>query len=209
MDAHTHRDGRCQALDIGNSRKNQRILEIGCGSAIFSATLSHSDPGAQITLLDHPIGIQRARRTIDSIGTEHEVTYVEAENILDLDAIQEIQNDSFDLILIAGLIHRMTLGSCQKLFSQVHKLVKPDRELAIVDVFPGQESGDKNLAIFNLELSLRSSQGRLHDPMVLENELRSSGFAQVQFAHLTSNALLLGPDFSPACMISGSQCPFY
>ena len=181
-----------QALDIGKSRKDLRILEIGCGSAIFSATLTHSDPGAKITLLDRPIGIQRARKTIESVGAEHDVNYVEAENILDLDSIQEIQNDSFDLVLIAGQIHRMTLGSCQRLFSQVHKLVKPDREFAIVDVFPGQESGDKNLAIFNLELGLRSSQGRLHDPLALESELRSSGFEQVQFAHLPATPYYWG-----------------
>ena len=181
-----------QALDIGNSRKALRILEISCGSAIFSATLTHSDPGAEITLLDHPIGIQRARRTIDSIGSEHKVTYIEAEDILDLDSIPEIQNDPFDLVLITGQLHQMTVGACQRLFSQVHKLVKPDREFAIVDIFPGQEHGDKNLAIFNLELSLRSSQGRLHDPLVIENELRATGFDQVQFAHLPATPYYWG-----------------
>jgi len=33
-----------QALDIGRSRTGLNILELGCGSAVFGATLAHADP---------------------------------------------------------------------------------------------------------------------------------------------------------------------
>ena len=36
----------------------------------------------------------------------------------------------------------------------------------------------------NLELSLRTSRGRLHDPLAIEKRLREAGFGQIQFAHL-------------------------
>ena len=173
-----------KVLDMGKSRRAARILEIGCGSAVFSATLAHSDPNSVISLVDRAIGLERAKQTIESIGLERKVTYIEADSIDSLDTVPELKGETFDLVVIAGQIHRMTSGECQRLFSQVYPLVKPDREFAIIDVFPGQENGDLQRSIFELELSLRTSRGRLHDPLTIEKSLKESGFDQIQFAHL-------------------------
>jgi len=173
-----------QALDLGKSRRALRILEVGCGSAVFGATLTHSDPNAVITLVDDKPNLERAKTTIQSVGLENKVTYIESDSLDDLGAIPELQGETYDLVLVAGLIHRKTGGECQRMFSQLYPLVKPDRELAIVDVFPGQENGDLQRGIFELELNLRTSRGRLHDPRLLEDTLKDAGFGQIQFAHL-------------------------
>ena len=173
-----------KALDMGKTRRAARILEIGCGSAIFSATLAHSDPDSVISLLDNPIGLKRAQQTVESIGLGHKVSYIEANSIDSLDTIPQLEGETFDLVIAAGKIHRMTAGECERLFAQVFDLVKPDREFAVIDVFPGQEKGDLQRSIFALELGLRTSRGRLHDPMRLEESLKKVGFDQIQFAHL-------------------------
>lgn len=173
-----------KVLDMGKTRRATRILEIGCGSAVFAATLAHSDPDAVIVLLDSAIELQRAKQTVESIGLERKVTYVETDSWDDLSAIAELNDETFDLVLVAGHIHRMTAGECERLFAQVHQLVKPEREFVIIDVFPGQKEGDLQRAIFQLELSLRTSRGRLHDPRDIEESLKTSGFGQIQFAHL-------------------------
>lgn len=173
-----------KVLDMGKSRRAARILEIGCGSAVFSATLAHSDPNSVISLLDRAVGLERAKQTVSSIGLEHKVTYIEADSLGSLDTVPELKGETFDLVLISGQIHRMTFGECQRLFLQVYPLVKPDREFAIIDVFPGQENGDLQRSIFELELSMRTSRGRLHDPLAIEQGLKEAGFGQIQFAHL-------------------------
>jgi len=146
--------------------------------------LTHSDPNAVITLVDDKPNLERAKTTIQSVGLENKVTYIESDSLDDLGAIPELQGETYDLVLVAGLIHRKTGGECQRMFSQLYPLVKPDRELAIVDVFPGQENGDLQRGIFELELNLRTSRGRLHDPRLLEDTLKDAGFGQIQFAHL-------------------------
>ncbi len=173
-----------KVLDMGKSRRAARILEIGCGSAVFSATLAHSDPNSVISLLDDASGLQHARQTIESIGLERKVTYIEAESIGSLDSVPELVGEVYDLVLVAGQIHRLTSGECKRLFSQVYPLVKPEREFAIIDVFPGQAKGDLQRSIFELELRMRTSRGRLHDPLAIEESLKEAGFGQIQFAHL-------------------------
>ena len=173
-----------KVLDMGKTRRAVRILEVGCGSAVFGATLAHSDPNAVISLIDDKFNIERARTTVASIGLEHKVTFIASETLDDLDQVPELQGETFDLVLVAGLLHRKTGGECQRMFTQLHSLIKPNQELAIIDVFPGQEAGDLQRAIFDLELNLRTSRGRLHDPRLLEESLKEAGFGQIQFAHL-------------------------
>ena len=45
-----------QVLDLGKSRRGLKILEIGCGSAVFGATLAHADPDTVVSLLDDEFG---------------------------------------------------------------------------------------------------------------------------------------------------------
>ncbi len=175
-----------QVLDMGKTRRAMRLLEIGCGSGVFGATLAHLDPDGVISLLDNTIGIARARQTVASVGLDHKATFIETDSIDDLDSVSELDGESYDLVLIAGLIHRMTTGECDRLFRQIHRLVKPDRELVIIDIFPGQEEGEVQRSIFELELNLRTSRGRLHNPRNLESSLKEAGFGQIQFAHLSA-----------------------
>lgn len=181
-----------QVLDMGKTRRASRILEVSCGSAVFGATLAHSDPDSVITLLDTPFNIDRARKTVESIGLEHKVTYIESESLDDLGSIPELEGQTFDLALVASVLHRKTGGECQRLFSQLHNLTKKDRELVIIDVFPGQPEGDLQRAVFEMELNLRTSRGRLHDPRLMEESLKESGFTGIQFAHLTTTPFYWG-----------------
>ena len=181
-----------QVLDLGKSRRGLRILEVGCGSAVFGATLAHSDPDSVISLIDDEVNLNRARTTVKSIGLEHKVTYIPSDTLDQIDELPELQGETFDLVLVANKLHRKTGGECERLFKQLYKLIKPNRELAIVDVFPGQENGDLHRAVFDLELNLRTSRGRLHDPRLLEESLKDAGFNQIQFAHLPTTPFYWG-----------------
>ena len=76
--------------------------------------------------------------------------------------------------------------------SRFRELVKPDGELAIVDIFPGQEKGDEHRAIFELELFLRTSSGTLQSPEQVQAMLEEVGFANIQFAHIPAPPYIWG-----------------
>ena len=173
-----------QVLDIGKSRRGLRILEIGAGSAVFSATMAHRDPDSVINLLDTAAGLERSRKTIASVGLEQQTEWITTEDIFDLPTVAELAGQTFDLVVLAGIIHRLNSVECSNLFNQLQQFVKSNCELVIIDVFRGQKQGDAQLAILELELGLRTQAGQLHEPGELKTMLQAAGFGNLQFAHL-------------------------
>ncbi|MCH2180972.1 MAG: methyltransferase [Mariniblastus sp.] len=168
-----------QVLDFGESRKSLRVLEIGSGSAVFGVTLIHRDPESRLVLLDDAAGLKLARKTVESVGVENRVDLVEG-NYLEPD----LGDDQFDMVLMSGILHRHSLETCRSLFKTAHQLLKPSSEMVVVDLFPGQDKGELNYRVAELEIRLRTSGGQLHDPARVQHEMVMQGFDQIQYAHL-------------------------
>lgn len=194
-----------EVLDLGNSRQQLNLLQLGCGSAILGATLAHRDPAAQLTLVDTAEELQRARSTVDNVEIAARTRFIAAPHWEDIEVIDfSGQEDSdeevqwvpqpwFDMVLLSGRIHRIPaerLGPWLKKVGQL--LLQTGSELVIVDWFPGLEQGDAYLALTELEFGLRHSHGRCHAPRDLERMLRDAGFPSVQFAHLPVEPYLYG-----------------
>jgi cyclopropane fatty-acyl-phospholipid synthase-like methyltransferase len=175
-----------EVLDVGKSRRGLRVLEIGCGSAVFASTIAHRDADSVINLLDTQAGLRQAQKTIESIGLGRQTELIEVSDPFAIDSIPELEDQLFDLILVVGIVHRLQQERFQKLFRDIYPLIKPERELAVIDVFPGQEKGELQRSIFELELGLRTHHGQLHEPAVLESALKEAGFSHLQYAHLPS-----------------------
>ena len=170
-------------LDIGDSRKDLRILEVGCGAAVFSVAISHRDPGSQLTLLDRGPELKRAMETVEGVGLEERVSYLETDYLQD-GWVEGLEESEFDMVIVAGIAHRHNQDECQQLFANIAKLCHPGTNLVIIDVFPGQEKGDAHRELFELQLGLRTSKGALHDAKQLQSQLKSLGFDDVQYAPL-------------------------
>jgi len=179
-------------LDIGKSRRALRVLNLGCGTAVFSAALIHQDPNSTAMLVDTEAGLARARATIDSIGIQNKIEWVTASDIFNVTEIEALADQQFDLILLAGTIHRISSQSLEVFLPQLSHMLSSNAELAIVDMFPGQPGGAKELPVAELELCLRTQQGQLHNPTELQAMLKRTGYRNIQFAHLPSPPYIWG-----------------
>lgn len=168
-----------QVLDMGNTRTALRILEVGCGGAIFGSTLLHRDNESRLTVLDEAANLTRARTTIESIEAIDRVEFLEGE-YLDF----KLDSQPFDMVIATNLVHRHTEDECQQLFKSVHAHLKPGGEFVVVDIFPGQQDGELTRSILALEIVLRTEHGSLHDPARFQHTLIMNGFDQIRFAHL-------------------------
>ena len=178
-----------KCLDIGNTRKGLRILDVGCGSGVFGVALAHRDPTTRLTFLDTANQLKRAKETMDSVGIEATVTWAKCDPDTELQMFEA--NEPFDFIFVANRIHRMNVMQQEAMYMKLHSLLKPEGELALIDVFAGQESGQDDVAIFGLESGLRAG-GKDCDAPRIEYSLKASGFRQVQFAWLPCEPHLYG-----------------
>lgn len=193
-----------QALDIGRSRTGLDILELGCGSAVFGATLAHADPTSRLTLVDTKPEIARAKSTCESVQILSRTALIEASQwrnveVIDLadtpadDESAMVAQPTFDLVIVHKKIHLTPLNETAALMKKLGALLlKRGGELVIIDVFPGQQDGDEYREVVELEYGLRHTPGSMHHPRDLEPALKAAGFASVQFAHLPAQPYLYG-----------------
>ncbi|MEM7456216.1 MAG: class I SAM-dependent methyltransferase [Planctomycetota bacterium] len=182
-------------LGAGSERTGLRILEIGCGAAVFGAALAHRDEDCQLVLLDDQSGIKRASKSISGVGVEGRTQYVEADyrdETIQTIVENECGNSGFDLLIMTEILHRHTLDECGDLIKRIGGLLKQDGEMAIVDIFPGQEKGSGHRAVMALELGLRTRHGKVHNPEELTGILKKAGFEKIQYSHLPSPPFVLG-----------------
>lgn len=178
-----------KCLDIGTTRKGSRVLDVGCGSGVFGVALAHRDPTARVTFLDRADQLKRVKETLDSVGIESTIAWAECDPTTELDLFEA--DEPFDLAIVTNLVHRMSVQEQEAMYIKLHSLLKPEGELALIDVFAGQEKGQQDVAVFGLESSLRSGGGICDAPR-MEYSLKASGFRQVQFAWLPCEPNLYG-----------------
>jgi ubiquinone/menaquinone biosynthesis C-methylase UbiE len=178
-----------KCLDIGKTRKGLRVLDVGCGSGVFGVTLAHRDPSTRLTFLDRANQLKRAKETMENVGIDSEILWAECDPDTELEMFQA--EEPFDLIIVANRVHQLIVMEQEEMYIKLHSLLKKEGELALVDVFAGQEKGLDDVAVFGLESALRTG-GHVCDAPRMEYSLKASGFRQVQFAWLPCEPHLYG-----------------
>lgn len=179
-----------EALDIADQRRSLHILDLGCGAAVYSMTLAHRDTGCIVRLVDDASGLVRARATVENLELEARVSFVQRDdlNITGHDG-------AFDLVIFGDHIHFWTPDELLALLTTAHRVLGPGGELAVIDVFPGQERGIQAFSEFQLQ-ALIGTGNALVTPEQLSDLMTQVGFSQIQFTHLPAppwtHGLMLG-----------------
>lgn len=180
------------ALDIGRHRRDMRVLELGCASGVFSLTFAHNDSTSRFTLVDATERLRLARTGAEGLNVGERVVFVEHDYMT-----YDPEPASMDMVIFASVIHRHDEAQVQELIQRAKKALVRGGELCIVDVFPGQERGNRFRAVFELELSMRMSRGQAHSVFLLQDWLRTAGFGDIQFTHLPAPPYLWGLIIAP------------
>lgn len=167
-----------EALGIGTERRSLNILDLGCGSAIFSMAIAHRDPQATVQLVDDEGGLARARATVNSLEMDGRVQMSESSEL-----VFPGNNDTFDLVVIADQIHIWPEELRQRLLATAIRTLKPGGEVAIIDIFPGQPQGRTNCNLFELQLLTGTGNNTIKLEQ-LKQQLESAGFVNIQYTDL-------------------------
>lgn len=178
-----------EVLDIGgdDAESGLRILDIGCGSAVWSCAMAHRDATATVTLIDHPGALEASLMTAASIGLNDRVTVIKA------DPSQfTVPPESFDLVLLAQRLSVLGGEASDALLAKAVDAAAVGGRVVVIDEF--RAPGRPNLAeaIGALKLELGTNSGRMRTLEEAKAQLENQQLSQVQFTFLAASRVGLG-----------------
>ena len=178
-----------EVLDFGGDSSSEplEILDLGCGSAVWTCAMGYRDPTARITAVDHESAIEAASKTADSIGLSDRFRTIVADpsNV-------ELESEHYDWVVIAQRISGLGKDEANRLLGNATKSLKVGGRLVVIDWV--EMDGKPTLAdrMASLRLLLETRCGAVRSPAELQLELRAVGLEECQFALLSKGKAKIG-----------------
>ncbi|MBH57781.1 MAG: hypothetical protein CMJ82_11410 [Planctomycetaceae bacterium] len=166
-------------LNLSEQTEALNILDIGCGTGVWSLSVAHVDPESRITFLDKEDPVRTAVETAESIGMEGRITAIHSDPLA-----AQLPTGDFNLVIVANILHLLTSEEQKGLLLSAAERLQSGGKLVVVDVFPGQDAGDVSRALFALDLELHVPSGKLVDPIELKSMIEEAGLQPPRYSHL-------------------------
>ncbi|MEC9091188.1 MAG: class I SAM-dependent methyltransferase [Planctomycetota bacterium] len=169
-----------EILNIGQGRSGLRVVELACGSGVFSSAMAYHDPQMKVCLVDQGHNLAAAKKTTVSIGVDSRFQFVDA------DPTVFRSNFKADLVLITNRMCRFDQTGLEKLFRNVCDLLHPEGEVVVVDEFCESSEAMLSHRINAILAELRTPQGQGWSRKALTEILYECGFADALYSDLKS-----------------------
>ncbi|MDW7981267.1 MAG: methyltransferase [Thermomicrobium sp.] len=176
-------------LPILTGRPHPRLLDLGGGHGEFAMALARIHPTLEGTIFDLPPVIEVARELVEQNGLADRIRLRAG------DFFQDPLGDSYDLVLVFGVLNGMDEGRAQRLLALVHQALAPGGWVAIRATPPDPSPADRlQHALMDLQMLLATDSGHAPTAEELEGWLRSTGYVDLHWRRTpdASVAVLLG-----------------
>lgn len=165
----------------------ENVLDLGCGSGVWSMAFLQDKNPTRATLVDWPAVLKVALDSAKSQGFTNQIETIEG-NFHEAN----LKEDFYDLAILGNVTHIETPKGCQDLFNKSFKSLKSGGALVIHDVYGTHPKGEIPRLLYRLGLSVRTVQGRVHTPDEMRPWLEKSGFTRFEFKSLDVTPYSMG-----------------
>ena len=178
-----------EMLDLGGEDgiTGLKILDLGCGSAVWSAAMAHRDQKATVIAVDQAAALKAAQSTADSIGLGDRFGAIEADPVE-----AELDDAEFDLVVVAQRLGCLGPNDGQKLLSKAIKALKFGGKLVVVDLFRGPAKPDMSECVEALKLELGTHHGSMRTLEAIQTELAELGMENAQVTFMPDSRVNMG-----------------
>ena len=152
-----------------------RILDVGCGSGVWSLAIAAADPQSHVTGLDFPAVLEAFVSWARGLGMEGQIATLPG------DMYQvDLPQDHFDLAVIANVLRLEAPERARQLVARVVSSIRPGGCLLVVDALAGGTPEKELLrAVYALHLALRTSIGRVYSAAQIRVWMGEAGLCNI------------------------------
>jgi SAM-dependent methyltransferase len=185
-----------EILDIGGESEESaedessaplKILDLGCGSAVWSCAMAYRDPKARVVAVDNEAALQAAEQTARAIELGPRFLPVVGDP-----ATVELPVNEFDLAIIAQRLNSSSAELSGRLLQQAIRSLTSGGRLVIIDLFRGPAKPRLSETIEALRLHLGTEHGKMRSIKETEDLLGSVGLGAIQFTFIAASRINLG-----------------
>jgi len=167
-----------------------KILDLGCGSAVWSCALAYRDGQATIVAVDDEAALAAAESTANAIQLADRFTTLasEPESI-------ELPADEYGLVVIAQRLHACTDTGRAHLITKAFDTLMPGGRLVVIDLFRGPTKPRLSETIEALRVHIGTGgtgQGRMQAVKEMQSLLQTRGFVDIRFTFIAASRVNLG-----------------
>lgn len=161
---------------LGAAHPGLHVLDIGCGSGIWSIPFAEQDKTAHLTMQDFPGVLVHTERFL----SQHSVR--EQSDLLPGDLkVVDYGQERFDLALLGNIVHSEGEESSRHLFLKVCQALKPGGRIAVIDMIPNTErTGPPPALMFAVNMLVHTEKGSTYTLNEYTEWLTAAGFSQVE-----------------------------
>ena len=152
-----------------------RILDVGCGTGVWSLAIAESNPKAQVTGLDLPKVLDAFVQRAKTLNLEGRIETIPGDmhNVM-------LTPERFDLAVIANVLRLEAPDKARQLVARVAESVGPEGALLIVDAIAGGTPEKERIrATYALHLAVRTGVGRIHPSDQIRDWMAAAGFRNI------------------------------
>jgi len=164
-----------------------RLLDLGCGSAVWSCAIGYREKSIEITAIDSEAALASATATATSIGLTDRFR-VQIGDVLGT----PIDEASFDVVVIAQRLHAFSDDQIGTILRRAWSALRAGGKLVVIDSFVGPNRPSLAESLERLRLQIQTPSGEVPDIKRSEHRFHTAGFERVQFTFIAASRIGLG-----------------
>ncbi|GJQ14909.1 hypothetical protein GpartN1_g6700.t1 [Galdieria partita] len=131
------------------------VIDIACGSGVWSIPLAEKCSNVRVTAQDFPKVLELTKSYAQHHGVDQQFNYLPG----DLKTV-DLGQQKYDIAILGNIVHSEGEKSSKILFQKLAKALKPQGRVVVIDMFPNNDrTGPAYPLIFALNMLVNTTQG--------------------------------------------------
>jgi C-methyltransferase len=149
------------------------VLDVACGSGLYSLTLAAQQEHARVTLLDWSNALAVPQGNVERLGLAERTSVIEG------DAFSVPLAGPYDLVVASHIFHHFSEERCLELLRRMRSVLKPEGRLAIHEftAVSDQPADDPAPYLFSVLMLTWTREGEAYPVSTYRRLLEAAGFS--------------------------------